>query len=300
MSTSPLLRWLLRRFAVPREAHLTTPADHGLPAFTVGLRARDGRRLHGWFVPAGIAGRAPAVLVMHGWGANASMMLPLAGPLHEAGHAVLLIDARGHGDSDDIDFMSLPRFADDVAAGLDWLGARRDVDPARLSLIGHSVGAAAVLLEASRRPRVRAVISLSAFAHPRDMMRRHLTAMGIAWRPFGALITLQVQRLIGARFDDIAPLTTLPKIRCPVLLAHGLHDSTVPFTDARRLADARPGTPLLALPADHDLSAALPVSCATLVAFLPRAGEPSPRPQSTARCGRGTRQTDIVGGHLIH
>ncbi|MFZ5455095.1 MAG: alpha/beta hydrolase [Pseudomonadota bacterium] len=283
MSAGPLHRWLLRRFAVPREAHTATPADHGLVALEVGLPAHDGRRLHGWFVPAPAAGRAPAALVMHGWGANASMMLPLARPLHEAGHAVLLLDARGHGASEDIDFMSLPRFADDVAAGLDWLGAR--ADGARLSLIGHSVGAAAVLLEASRRPRTQAVISLSAFAHPRDMMRRHLADLGLPWLPFGALVTHHVQRVIGARFDDIAPLATLPKVRCPVLLAHGRHDSTVPITEAHRLVSARPGTPLITLDAEHDLSAALPEARSAMVAFLTAAADAPPRSRPGKRAG---------------
>lgn len=268
MSPAPLRRWLLRRFAVAREAHTATPADHGLVAVEVGLPARDGRRLHGWFVPVAGSVPAPAVLVMHGWGANASLMLPLARPLHEAGHAVLLIDARGHGASEDIDFMSLPRFAEDVAAGLDWLGGRHDVDHARLSLIGHSVGAAAVLLEASRRPHLNAVIALSAFAHPRDMMRRHLSAMGLPWHPLGALVTLYVQHLIGARFDDIAPVSTLPRVRCPVLLAHGLHDDTVPLAEARRLAASRVGTLLVEVDAGHDLSPALQQTRSRFTAFL--------------------------------
>jgi uncharacterized protein len=292
MSASPLRRWLLRRFAVPREPHLTTPLDHGLQAITVRLPARDGRHLHGWFVPAGGDVRAPAALVMHGWGANASMMLPLARPLHEAGHAVLLLDARGHGASDDIDFMSLPRFADDVAAGLDWLCLRHDVDGSKLVLIGHSVGAAAVLLEASRGDRVQAVVGLSVFVHPRDMMRRHLCAMGVPWHPVGALITHWVQRVIGARFDDIAPLATLPKAGCPVMLAHGLHDDTVPFADAQRLADARPGTALIALDADHDLTAALPQARDALTAFLQapaRPSRPGPASGQPAGCAAGVR-----------
>ncbi|MBL8470006.1 alpha/beta hydrolase [Methyloversatilis discipulorum] len=268
MSAGLLRRWLLRRFAVPREAHAATPADYGLVAIEVGLPARDGRRLHGWFVPPAGGTPAPAVLVMHGWGANASLMLPLARPLHDAGHAVLLIDARGHGASENIDFMSLPRFAEDVAAGLDWLGGRHDVDRARLSLVGHSVGAAAVLLEASRRDHLNAVIALSAFAHPRDMMRRHLSAMGLPWYPLGALVTAWVQRLIGARFDDIAPLTTLPRARCPVLLAHGLHDNTVPFAEAERLAASRPGTALIRVDAGHDLSEAMPQARGAFERFL--------------------------------
>lgn len=268
MSAGLLRRWLLQRFAVPREAHAATPADYGLVAIEVGLPARDGRRLHGWFVPAAGGTPASAVLVMHGWGANASLMLPLARPLHDANHAMLLIDARGHGASEDIDFMSLPRFAEDVAAGLDWLGGRHDVDRARLSLVGHSVGAAAVLLEASRRDHLNAVIALSSFAHPRDMMRRHLSAMGLPWYPLGALVTAWVQRLIGARFDDIAPLTTLPRVRCPVLLAHGLYDDTVPFAEAERLAASRPGTTLIRVDAGHDLSEALPQARGAFERFL--------------------------------
>lgn len=282
MSAGLLRRWLLRRFAVPREAHTATPADHGLVAVEVGLPARDGRRLHGWFVPAAGSAPAPAVLVMHGWGANASLMLPLARPLHDINHAVLLIDARGHGASEDIDFMSLPRFADDVAAGLDWLRGRHDIDPERLSLIGHSVGAAAVLLEASRRDHLNAVIALSAFAHPRDMMRRHLSAMGLPWHPLGALITLYVQQLIGARFDDIAPVNTLPRVTCRVLLAHGLNDDTVPFAEARRLAASRPGTPLIEVDAGHDLSDALPQARGTFTAFLTARAEGRAQPRTTA------------------
>ena len=45
-----------------------------------------------------------------------------------------------------------------------------------------------------------------------------------------------VQRTIGTSFDAIAPLHTLARVRCPVLLVHGTADATVPFEDARRLA----------------------------------------------------------------
>jgi dipeptidyl aminopeptidase/acylaminoacyl peptidase len=68
----------------------------------------------------------------------------------------------------------MPRFAEDIAAGLAWLRARSDFAGNRLALLGHSVGAGAVLLHAARHDDVCAVISLSAFAHPREMMRRFL------------------------------------------------------------------------------------------------------------------------------
>ena len=78
-----------------------------------------------WFVPVAGVDVAPAVVVMHGWGANASLMLPVVAPLHAAGLAVLLIDARCHGDSDGEPFTSLPRFTEDIEAGLDWCSNSR-------------------------------------------------------------------------------------------------------------------------------------------------------------------------------
>ena len=141
--------------AAPRVVETQTPSE--LPWQVAVIPTRNGRRLHAWWIPT-VAG-APALVVMHGWGGNAEMMLPLAGPLHRAGYALLLVDARCHGRSDDD---SLPRChvsPEDIEAALDWLAGQPDVDPARLGVIGHSVGAGAALLAASRRPTLRAVVS---------------------------------------------------------------------------------------------------------------------------------------------
>ena len=46
------------------------------------------------------------------------MMLPLLAPLHLAGFSALLFDARCHDRSDEDDFTSLPRFAEDLECAL--------------------------------------------------------------------------------------------------------------------------------------------------------------------------------------
>jgi dipeptidyl aminopeptidase/acylaminoacyl peptidase len=270
----PLLHpWLLRRLAAPRVAHHTSPAELGVPAKAVRIAASGGKTLFGWFVPSRRPAPAPAVLVMHGWGANAALMLPALPPLHEAGHAVLLLDARCHGESDGEDFTSMPRFAEDIASGLDWLTVQAGVDPTRLAVIGHSVGAGAALLCAGRRDDVRAVVSLAAFAHPEDMMRRFLSGIHIPWWPLGWAITHYVSHVIGARFDDIAPVNTISRLSCPALLVHGLRDDTVPFDDARRLlAAAGPDVRLLPVDADHDLSAAMATGHHAIIEFLRASG----------------------------
>ena len=50
-------------------------------------------------------------------------------------------------------------------------------------------------------------------------MRRWFCLRGIPQRPLGSLILRYVERVIGHRFDDIAPIATIRRLHCPVLLA---------------------------------------------------------------------------------
>ncbi len=262
--------------AAPRVPHHATPASVGLAFETVRVPTANGKRLHGWLIPAAGAagpdagGAQPAVIVLHGWGGNAALMLPLARPLHAAGFATLFIDARCHGASDADSFASLPRFAEDAEHAFAWLQARPGIDGARIALLGHSVGAGAVLLAAARRPQVAAVVSVAAFAHPAAMMRRWLAAKRIPERPLGRYILAYVQTTIGHRFDDIAPLATIARIGCPVLLVHGADDAVVPLAEARAIFAARGDTAaeLLVLAGDHESFAELERHVDALVRFL--------------------------------
>lgn len=257
-------RLLLRGLHPERLPHEQQPTDLGIPircVQSVRLAGPGGATLFAWFIAPTHPphGRAPAVLIMHGWGSNASHMLPAVPFLRDAGLAVLVMDARCHGLSDSADFTSLPRFAEDIDAGLHWLVGRGDVDPNRLALLGHSVGAGAALLCASRRRDVRAVVSLSAFAHPEEVMRRWLRAHHIPSLWLGDWVLGHVQRVIGAQFDDIAPIKTAAKTMCPVLVVHGAQDETVPVQDAHRilLASGQAADACLLVTGGHDLSKAL-------------------------------------------
>ncbi|HRM68491.1 MAG TPA: alpha/beta fold hydrolase [Thauera phenylacetica] len=278
-----LVHWGIRKgLAAPRVPHHTEPGVHGLAFETLRIGTENGKALHAWFIPgparAAVAeaevatAAAPAVLVMHGWGGNAALMLPLARPLHEAGYATLFVDARCHGASDDDSFASLPRFAEDTEHAFAWLSARAGVDPARIALLGHSVGAGAVLFAASRTPQVAAVVSVAAFSHPAAMMRRWLAAKRIPEKPIGRYILDYVQKTIGHRFDDIAPVTTIARIRRPVLLVHGADDEVVPIDEAMQIYAMRGDTPveLMTLTGDHESFADLEHHMGRLVGFLDR------------------------------
>ena len=291
-----LVHWGIRKgLAAPRVPHHTDPGALGLAFETLRIGTENGKSLHAWFIPApggaAVAGAdaaapadmariepgvspaaAPAVVVMHGWGGNAALMLPLARPLHEAGYATLFVDARCHGASDDDSFASLPRFAEDAEHAFAWLATRAGVDPQRIALLGHSVGAGAVLFAASRMPQVAAVVSVAAFSHPAAMMRRWLAARRIPEKPIGRYVLDYVQKTIGHRFDDIAPVATISRIRRPVLLVHGADDEVVPIDEAMQIYAMRGDTPveLMTLTGDHESFADLEHHVGRLVGFLGR------------------------------
>ena len=264
------LRLLVHRSLAPeRVPNRLLPAQPGWQRLHV--PTQRGRSLSVWLQAD--ARPAPLLLAVHGWGGNADSLLPLAPPLRRAGYAVALFDTRCHGDSDEDDFASLPRFAEDLEAVLDALAGQPGIDRRRIAVFGHSVGAGAALLAASRRADIAAVVSLAAFAHPAEMMRRWLGSKGVRAGWLVAALLGYVQRVIGFRFDDIAPIRSIARSHCPVLLLHGEDDDTVPADDARRLlaAAARDNVRLRLLAGSHDEFAEIDRHLDDLLGFLAEA-----------------------------
>lgn len=261
----------LIRFSLAAPRIGETGHPDGLPWREVRIPAVRGKKLFGWFIPAG--NNAPALAVIHGWGGNAEMMLPLAKPLYAAGYTLLFFDARSHGRSDGDNFSSLPRFAEDLEQAFDWLAIETGLPAGRIGVVGHSVGAGAALLLASRRKDIAAVVSIAAFAHPAGIMRRWLKQNHIPYWPLGAYILFYIQRVIGYRFDDIAPCHTIRELDCPVLLAHGTNDEMVPSSEASLIYANRRDerTKLLLMPGSHDAYDEAEQQIGTMIAFLDKA-----------------------------
>jgi pimeloyl-ACP methyl ester carboxylesterase len=276
-------RILARIFRVRRTGVDDEPRDFGLIAEDVTIPGSNGRMLKGWFAACPIDDRPrPAVLVIHGWNGAASLMLPIAPLVHAAGMHALFLDARCHGRSDDDRFTSMPRFAEDIEAGLGWLRADRRVEPECITLIGHSVGAGAALLVASRDPRVAAVVSIAAMADPGTFMRAAMRARGIP-APVIAVILREIERAIGLPFDAFAPVATIVRIRAPVLLVHGARDDVVPPTDATLLQRASDGrAQLLIVPeATHASIDAFLLAAPAIIAFITDVHRGCPKPRFT-------------------
>ena len=258
-------------FRAPRRTEQGSPADFGLPYRKVDIHTHTGKPLFAWWLPA--LRPAPTIALLHGWGGNAELMLPLALPFYRAGLNVLLLDARNHGRSYSTWYSSLPGFAEDLSAAIDWIKQNKYDLTGGIVLLGHSVGGGAVLFEASRRHDIAAVISIAAFAHPESMMQRYLDRFRIPDLVTGFVLRY-VEWIIGYRYDEIAPVYTACQSSCPVLIVHGTEDETVPFTDALKIRNncGKESLDLLLLPkAHHESVDVIEQHADKLISFLTRA-----------------------------
>ncbi len=259
-------------FRAPKIKECNTPKDFGINYSESYIQTVSNKKLYSWLLPA--KNSDETIVILHGWGGNIELMLPLAIPFYQAGLNVLLVDARGHGNSDSDAFSSLPRFAEDLGNAIDWLKEKHPKISKKIAILGHSVGAGAVLLEASKRNDINAVISISAFAHPKWMMTRYLKQSHFP-NILATLILKYVEWVIGHSFSSFAPLNTVCKVDVPVLIVHGADDSTVPINDAYAIVNNCPNSHVSLLEvenAGHESVDKIEQQGFNLVNFLKRSG----------------------------
>lgn len=137
------------------------PAAFDLSFENVTLRTADYVDLAAWFIEG--SNRA-GVVMLHGAGSTRSNVLDQAAALVAGGYAVLLVDARGHGDSGG-SAMDFGWYGDlDIAAATEFLAARPDIDPGRIGLVGFSMGGEEAIGAAASDERIRAVVAEGATA----------------------------------------------------------------------------------------------------------------------------------------
>ena len=128
------------------------------------MTAAGGVALAGWYVPGS---NGAGVILRHGSGSERSATVDQAAVLARHGYAVLLVDARGHGRSAGR-AMDLGWYGDlDTVAAVDFLVAQPGVDPARIGIVGLSMGAEEAIGAAAVDPRLGAVVAEGATGRTR-------------------------------------------------------------------------------------------------------------------------------------
>ena len=237
------------------------PAGAPYEAVDVTVRTPAGHSLTGTLTrPRDATGRLPAVVTITGSGAqDRDEYIPIAGgvrlfrqiadTLSRRGIAVLRLDDRGVGGSGgDADATSAD-FADDIRAAVQWLRTRPDIDPNRIALVGHSEGGMIAPMVAATDVRIAGIALLAGPAYMgRAIIDFQLDNLvrGDSTIPLASQDSLI--RASKAQFDSLAlrspwtrfflaydPLSTIRRVRQPVLILQGATDQQIREEEARLL-----------------------------------------------------------------
>jgi len=193
------------------------------------LALASGDKVHAWYWQNPDP-KAPAVLYLHGsrWNLNGSAFR--IERWADMGFSVLAIDYRGFGKSTEILPSETSAYEDATAALLEL--ARRQPDPSKRFVYGHSLGGAvAVELASQATPAApfAGLIVESSFTSIGEMVQT--TKYG--WIPGLPILVTQ----------DFNSKKKMWRVTAPVLIIHGTSDSVIPHTMSDQLLAAATSAP---------------------------------------------------------
>nr|NIQ00371.1 alpha/beta hydrolase [Nitrospinaceae bacterium]NIR54449.1 alpha/beta hydrolase [Nitrospinaceae bacterium]NIS84868.1 alpha/beta hydrolase [Nitrospinaceae bacterium]NIT81680.1 alpha/beta hydrolase [Nitrospinaceae bacterium]NIU43951.1 alpha/beta hydrolase [Nitrospinaceae bacterium] len=178
-----------------------------VPIEDVWFQAKDGVKLHGWYVPH--PEPAASLLFFHGNAGNLSHRLDNILVLQSLRLNIFIFDYRGYGRSEG-DPGETGILLDGQAA-YDTLMSRPGVSPQKLFIFGRSLGGSFAAQIAAKNP-VAGVIIESCFTNASDMADEMLPLLPMRW-------------FISSKFDT---LTAVSNLKIPKLFLHGTHDEIIP------------------------------------------------------------------------
>ncbi|MGH7605263.1 MAG: alpha/beta hydrolase family protein [Gemmatimonadaceae bacterium] len=243
----------------------SAPADAPYTNEEISIAAATGMVLGGTLtLPKNPNSALPAVVTITGSGQqDRDEYIPVAGgyrpfrqiadTLARRGIAVLRLDDRGVGSSTgNPATSSTVDFANDIRAAVAYLRTRREIDPARIALLGHSEGGIIAPMVAATDPRIKAIVLMAGpvdngmkiIRYQQQYALEHDTSLTATKRD-SLFRYAQVQLDSLARhnqwirfFLSYDPDSTAKKVKVPTLILQGATDRQVPAEQAERLAAA--------------------------------------------------------------
>lgn len=185
------------------------------------------------------------LITVHGHGHNRMGMLKYLPFFLDKGYTVLIYDQVSSGLNKG-KYSTLGYFeAKDLKNIIDSIFENHK-QPIELGLLGESMGAATVLIEACTDNRPSFVIADCPFA---DLQEQLIYKLSYAYRlprfPLIQLGSIVAKVRAGFAWKDVSPLTSiqnasgLPNI--PILFVHGSDDTYIPLLSSQKLFDAKKG-----------------------------------------------------------
>lgn len=215
------------------------PVVYGLEYEELTFAARtDGLKIAAWYIPSEENQRA--IILVHGYNNSRTngfldQFVPFASSLHKAGFSVMMIDLRGHGESEEARFTFGMKERRDVLGAVDWLEGH-GYQPGKIGVLGYSLGAGSIIGAAAEEPDIGAVWTDSLFADIKPVLENSVPA-AVGLPKFLIPGTKAMVRLLyGYDITASRPIDEISKIAPrPIFMAHCRHDTLIPVENLEQL-----------------------------------------------------------------
>lgn len=193
----------------------------------VEIKSKEGYTLKGYLIEKYPSSNKYIILV-HGYSANHHIHMPFVRLFLNEGYNVLLVDQRGHGDSEG----TYPTYGyfekDDINR---WIGflVKRKGEEVFIGLHGQSLGGATALMCGAENEKVRFIIDDCGYSSGREVVRHEFSKKKFI--PFWIVylvLRLKIRYRCGFDMDRVNPLEDIREIDKPILFIHGEMDKVVP------------------------------------------------------------------------
>ncbi len=176
------------------------------------------------------------VLLMHGWQSHAGHWTDMADALVTEGFSVYALDGPAHGDAPGTTSNPI-EFAKTLVKAQESLGEL-------FAVIGHSMGAGALLMAASDGLKTRCIVSVSGPSQYSHVVGRFVTLVKLPTRAAAALQEMIDSGTERAR-AEISGEAMISRIKLPTLIVHDEDDREVPFLEALEINNYINGAELI-------------------------------------------------------
>lgn len=189
-------------------------------------------------------GEGPDVILLHGWGQNIKMMMPLANKLKDR-YKVTIIDLPGFGySSEPTEAIDIYQYTQIIEELLKELEIKKPI------IMGHSFGGRLAIIYSSRNKTDKVVLFGAPCVRERKTTFKEKVLKQMKKIPFTKNLVLIAKQYIGSPdYKKASPIMRdilvktinedlsecAKKITAPTLLIWGTNDTEAPLSDAKKL-----------------------------------------------------------------
>lgn len=198
----------------------------------------DGLKLKGYYYK-NTEDTDKLMIIHHGYTANHYIGIQYMKMFFEQGFNILLIDMRGHGESEG----KYSSYGYNEVRDLNmWVEAMKKKlgEDLIIGLHGQSMGAATVLLYSGLfEEKIKFVIEDCGYSNAEEVVKFKFNQRNVSTKIFYPLVSSRIKKKYKFDLKDISPIEAVSKSKVPTLFIHGTADTTVPYDMCQQMYDAK-------------------------------------------------------------